>query len=70
MRVSKRGKDLAVRIPAAVVRELNLKEGDEVDLRRLAGNEFVVVCSVTRGEAVEAISRGDTRLPRVRRRSR
>ena len=32
MRVSKRGKDLAVRLPASIVKELNLSPGDEVDL--------------------------------------
>jgi antitoxin component of MazEF toxin-antitoxin module len=32
MRVGRRGKDLAVRIPKALVRELGLKESDEVDL--------------------------------------
>lgn len=32
MRVGKRGKDLAVRLPAAVVKALDLKPGDEVDL--------------------------------------
>ncbi len=32
MRVGQRGKDLAVRLPAAVVKALDLKPGDEVDL--------------------------------------
>ena len=32
MRVGKRGKDLAVRLPVAVVRALDLKPRDEIDL--------------------------------------
>jgi antitoxin component of MazEF toxin-antitoxin module len=32
MRVGRRGKDLAVRIPKALVQELRLKEGDNVEL--------------------------------------
>jgi antitoxin MazE len=33
MRVAKWGNSLAVRLPAAVVDALNLKEGDEIDIR-------------------------------------
>lgn len=33
MQVSKWGNSLAVRLPSMVVRELGLREGDEVDLR-------------------------------------
>ena len=32
MKVSKRGKGLAVRLPAAVVKVLDLKQGDEIDI--------------------------------------
>ncbi|MDR2924425.1 MAG: AbrB/MazE/SpoVT family DNA-binding domain-containing protein [Azoarcus sp.] len=32
MRLAKWGTSLAVRIPAAVVRRMNLREGDEVDI--------------------------------------
>ena len=37
MKVSKWGNSLAVRIPAEVVDSLNLKEGDEIDLKPAAG---------------------------------
>jgi antitoxin MazE len=37
MQVSKWGNSLAVRLPASVVRELGLKEGDEIEIR--AGEE-------------------------------
>lgn len=33
MRVSKRGKSLAVRLPVSVVKALALKEGEEIELR-------------------------------------
>lgn len=32
MRISRWGNSLAVRLPAALVEELNLKEGDDIDL--------------------------------------
>ena len=35
MRVCRRGGGLALRIPADLVRALELKVGDEIDLRRL-----------------------------------
>lgn len=36
MQVSKWGNSLAVRLPAKLVQELGLKEGDEVEIRRAA----------------------------------
>ncbi len=36
MQISKWGNSLAVRLPAKLVEELGLKEGDEVDVRRAA----------------------------------
>ena len=33
MKVSKWGKSLAIRLPAAVVEALNLKEGDHIDIK-------------------------------------
>jgi antitoxin MazE len=37
MQVAKWGNSLAVRLPAALVRELGLKEGDRIDLSKDAG---------------------------------
>ena len=37
MQVAKWGNSLAVRLPAALVRELGLKEGDRIDLVRAEG---------------------------------
>jgi antitoxin MazE len=38
MRISKWGNSLAVRIPVAVARAMNLKEGDEVEIARPANS--------------------------------
>ena len=43
MRVSKWGNSLAIRLPLAVVKELALKEGDQVDVRVSGERVFVVV---------------------------
>jgi antitoxin MazE len=43
MRVSKWGNSLAIRLPLAVVKELALKEGDQVDVRVSGEGVFVVV---------------------------
>ena len=32
MKISKRGKDLAMRLPAKLVRELDIKPGDDIDV--------------------------------------
>jgi antitoxin MazE len=42
MRVSKWGNSLAIRLPLAVVKELALKEGDQVDVRVSGERVFVV----------------------------
>lgn len=42
MQVSKWGNSLAIRIPAAVVEALNLKEGDNVTLRAANDGSLVV----------------------------
>ncbi len=42
MQVSKWGNSLAVRLPAKLVEELGLKEGDEVDVRRAADGALEV----------------------------
>ena len=42
MRVSKWGNSLAVRIPAEIVEELGLKEGDDVSFIRQGPNKILV----------------------------
>jgi antitoxin MazE len=43
MRVAKWGNSLAVRLPASLIREMNLREGEEVDIevRKKGGDEEV-----------------------------
>jgi antitoxin MazE len=42
MRVAKWGNSLAVRLPAAVVETLDLKEGDDIEIRVTKGKTFQV----------------------------
>jgi len=64
MKVSKWGNSLAVRIPAAIAEELNLKEGDDVQLRQLSGRDYLIERGMTRQEAIEAIRKSGMRLPK------
>jgi len=43
MKVSKWGNSLAVRLPKDVVDSLNLKAGDEIELRPVEGRQFDVI---------------------------
>jgi antitoxin MazE len=45
MQVSKWGNSLAVRLPAAVVDELKLKEGDQIEIKVAGRREFKVSAS-------------------------
>ena len=42
MQVAKWGNSLAVRLPSAVVEALELKEGDQIEIRIAGGREFEV----------------------------
>jgi antitoxin MazE len=53
MQVSKWGNSLAIRLPAAVVEALNLKEGDEVEVRVANGRTFDVARDRTLERALE-----------------
>ena len=66
MHVSRWGNSLAVRLPAGVVEELGLKEGDEIELRasEAGSREFLLARRLTREEAVEGLRRLGWRLPR------
>ena len=50
MQVSKWGNSLAVRLPAALVEELGLKEGDEVTVRRAPDGALEVTRTPTADE--------------------
>lgn len=57
MRVAKWGNSLAVRLPAAVVDELKLKEGDEIEITVAEKRQFEVARDHSREEAIESIRR-------------
>jgi antitoxin MazE len=55
MLVSKWGNSLAVRLPAELVKELHLKEGDDIELRPLDGRALGVVRKLEREAALERL---------------
>ena len=63
MQVSKWGNSLAIRLPAAVVEALNLKAGDEINIRVAGSSDFVVEREMTREEAIEKLRAAGTKLP-------
>jgi antitoxin MazE len=63
MQVSKWGNSLAVRLPAAVVEALKLKEGDEIEITIAGMREFEVARDRSREKAIEVIRRLARPLP-------
>ena len=63
MQVAKWGNSLAVRIPAAIAEELNLRAGDEINVRVAGPAGFIVEREMTRKEAIEVIRKGGLHLP-------
>lgn len=57
MKVSKWGNSLAVRLPADLVRELGLKEGDQIN------QDVLALRKVTREEALRRIKAAKWELP-------
>ena len=57
MRVAKWGNSLALRLPAKVVRELQLVEGDEVELRASSPKTLDISRDAERAWALEAMER-------------
>ena len=53
MQVAKWGNSLAVRLPAAVVDALELKEGDQIEIRIAADREFEVSRDRSRQKALD-----------------
>ncbi len=69
MQVAKWGNSLAVRLPAELVRELGLKEGDQIDLVKDDGQ--VKVCRLARAdEVLTGLRRFRGKLPAAERLSR
>ncbi len=57
MQVSKWGNSLAVRLPAAVVEALDLKEGDEIEISVASKRDFKVARDRSKQKAIEQLSR-------------
>ena len=55
MQVSKWGNSLAIRIPAIVVEVLNLKEGDEIEIRVVGARAFDIDIDRSRERALARI---------------
>ena len=64
MQVAKWGNSLAVRLPAAVVEALNLKEGDHIEIRVAGSRRFEIDRDRTVETALEQIRRLRRPLPR------
>jgi antitoxin MazE len=63
MQVSKWGNSLAIRLPAAVVEALDLKDGDQIEVRIAGTREFEVSRDHSRQEAIERLRRLRRPLP-------
>ena len=63
MQVGKWGNSLAVRLPAAVVEALGLKEGDEIQIEVAGERTFRVERDRTREEALERLRALAWKLP-------
>ena len=63
MQVSKWGNSLAVRLPAAVVEALELKEGDDIEISIAGKREFRIARDHKRDKAIESLRRLARPLP-------
>jgi antitoxin MazE len=63
MQVARWGNSLAVRLPAAVVEALKLKEGDEIEIHIADARQFVVARKPGRAELLKRLRAFRGRLP-------
>jgi len=63
MQVSKWGNSLAVRLPAAVVEALRLREGDDIEIRIASTRAFELRRDSSRDRAVERLRKLRRPLP-------
>ncbi len=63
MQVSKWGNSLAVRLPSEVVEALDLKEGDQIEIRIASAREFKVRRDPARQRALAGLRRLRRPLP-------
>jgi antitoxin MazE len=63
MRVAKWGNSLAIRIPSGVAEALELKEGDDVEVRLAGSRTFEIEKDLSRQRALERIEGFRWKLP-------
>ena len=63
MRVAKWGNSLAVRLPQAMVEEMGLKEGDEIELRSTSPGQIAVERKKSIREAIQELRKYRGRMP-------
>jgi antitoxin MazE len=63
VKLAKWGNSLAVRLPAAVVEALKLKEGDDIEIRVADARELTVARKPGRQELLKRLRRFRGRLP-------
>jgi len=63
MQVSKWGNSLAIRLPAAVVEALDLKEGDDIEIQIAGARAFEVSRDQSRQRALEKLRKLSRPLP-------
>jgi antitoxin MazE len=63
MQVAKWGNSLAIRLPAAVVAALKLREGDEIEIQVAGAREFAVARKPGRAELLKRLRSFRGRLP-------
>ena len=63
MQIAKWGNSLAVRLPAAVVEALGLKEGDDIEIHVAGARQFEVARKPDRAELLKRLRAFRGRLP-------
>ena len=63
MQVAKWGNSLAIRLPAAVVEALDLKEGDQIEIRIAGSREFEIERDRSREKALKRLRQLRRPLP-------
>ncbi len=63
MQVSKWGNSLAVRLPVSVVEALNLKEGDDIEVKIMDDRLFEISKKPTRAETLQRLQKFRGKLP-------
>jgi antitoxin MazE len=63
MKVCKWGNSLAIRLPASIVELLELKEGDDIDIRVAGCRELDAALQASREQLIERLRKFEGRLP-------